>query len=114
MLLACRALWKEKSKKNKQKKLVASEHVPVLLAALYAATKTLIDTYAQMLDAGKVTDLEQLLTFDQFNALVGMEEKLQYEEKYGRGEGQEKLHVKVPGLSRPIWPGHGPVQLSWS
>lgn len=78
------------------------ENVPVLLAALYAATKTLIDTYAQMLDAGKVTDLEQLLTFDQFNALVGMEEKLQYEEKYGRGEGQEKLHVKVPGLSRPI------------
>lgn len=74
----------------------------VCLAALYAATKTLIDTYAQMLDAGKVTDLEQLLTFDQFNALVGMEDKLQYEEKYGRGEGQEKLHVKVPGLSRPI------------
>ncbi|KAL3137042.1 hypothetical protein ABBQ32_14203 [Trebouxia sp. C0010 RCD-2024] len=72
------------------------------LSALYAATKTLIDTYAQMLDAGKVTDLEQLLTFDQFNALVGMEDKLQYEEKYGRGEGQEKLHVKVPGLSRPI------------
>lgn len=82
--------------------LDASEHVPVLPAALYAATKTLIDTYAQMLDAGKVTDLEQLLTFDQFNALVGMEEKLQYEEKYGRGEGQEKLHVRVPGLSRPI------------
>ena len=74
----------------------------VCLAALYAATKTLIDTYAQMLEAGKVTDLEQLLTFDQFNALVGMEDKLQYEEKYGRGEGQEKLHVKVPGLSRPI------------
>ncbi len=71
-------------------------------AALYAATKTLLDTYAQMLEVGKVTDLEQLLTFDQFNALVGMEEKLQYEEKYGRGEGQEKLHVKVPGLSRPI------------
>ena len=55
-----------------------------------------------MLEAGKVTDLEQLVTFDQFNALVGMEEKLQYEEKYGRGEGQEKLHVKVSGLSRPI------------
>ncbi len=70
-------------------------------AALYAATKTLLDTYAQMLEVGKVTDLEHLLTFDQFNALVGMEEKLQYE-KYGRGEGQEKLHVKVPGLSRPI------------
>lgn len=73
-----------------------------LHAALYAATKTLIDTYAQMLDVGKVTDLEQLLTFDQFNALVGMEDKLLYEEKFGRGEGQEKLHVKVPGLSRPI------------
>lgn len=53
--------------------------------------------------AGKVTDLEQLMTFEQFNALVGMEEKLQYEEKYGRGEGQEKLHVRVPGLSKPYW-----------
>ena len=53
------------------------------------------------MNAGKVTDLEQLLTFEQFNALVGMEEKLRYEEKYGRGEGQEKLHVRVPGLSKP-------------
>ena len=44
----------------------------VVAAALYAATKTLIDTYTEMLEAGKVTDLEQLVTFDQFNALVGM------------------------------------------
>lgn len=73
----------------------------VLHAALYAMTKTLLDTYGDMMKAGKVTDLEQLLTFEQFNALVGMEEKLKYEERFGRGEGQEKLHVRVPGLSKP-------------
>lgn len=45
--------------------------------------------------------LAQLVEFEEFSALMRLEEHYATEERFGRGEGQEKLHVRVPARAAP-------------
>lgn len=54
------------------------------LAGLYASAKALQTTYARLLASGSTAGSEdQLMAFDQFNELIGVEEKFALAEKFG-------------------------------
>lgn len=56
------------------------------LAAILAATKALAFVYRRLREAGTLRDdLEQLLSFDDFNELIGLERYYELERKYGSG-----------------------------
>ena len=52
--------------------------------------------YGQLLDKGELDEdqFKLLASFDEFNSLVRLEERLALEERYGRGDGMEKLTVR--------------------
>lgn len=60
------------------------------------------DAYAHLIDAGSTRDmLPALATFKEFNALMGVEERIAAEERLTRREG-EKLVVRVRGPTKPV------------
>jgi len=53
------------------------------LSPLYAVAKTLADTYSTLRQDGSTTAiLDRLMAFDDFNAIVGLEEKYEVDRKY--------------------------------
>jgi len=53
------------------------------LSPLYAVAKTLADTYSTLRQDGSTTAiLDRLMSFDDFNAIVGLEEKYEVDRKY--------------------------------
>jgi len=73
------------------------------LSGLYAATMALFNVYGSLRESGTTRDqLPSLTSFEQFNALIGLEEQLATEERYARTpEGEEKLHVRVRAPTKP-------------
>ena len=53
------------------------------LAPLYSVAKSLNDVYTTLRREGTTTEiLDRLMPFDEFNGVVGLEEKYQLDEKY--------------------------------
>lgn len=48
------------------------------------------------------SDLGNLAHYAEFNNIVGLEERIQKEERLIRAEGAEKLHVRVRAPVRPV------------
>lgn len=72
------------------------------LSGIYAATRALKDAYATLRDVGSSRDmLSSLSTFQDFNSLMGVDERIAAEERLTRREG-EKLVVRVRGPSKPV------------
>jgi methylisocitrate lyase len=58
--------------------------VGFVLSGLYAAARALQETYAEIRRAGSTAALgDRLMAFDEFNALVGVEERFAEDERYG-------------------------------
>jgi 2-methylisocitrate lyase-like PEP mutase family enzyme len=56
------------------------------LAGLFAAGKSLARTYAKLRQDGTTAGIEdQLMSFEEFNALIGVEEKYRLAERFGAG-----------------------------
>lgn len=56
------------------------------LAGLFSAAKSLAQTYAKLRRDGTTTGAEdQLMSFEEFNALIGVEEKYRLAERFGAG-----------------------------
>ncbi len=56
------------------------------LAGLFAAAKSLARTYAKLRQDGSTAGIEdQLMSFGEFNALIGVEEKYRLAERFGAG-----------------------------
>lgn len=56
------------------------------VSGLYAATRALLDAYGHLRDDDSAVDLSRLVNFNEFNELIGLEEKLKLEQKLGRGD----------------------------
>ncbi|GIL74975.1 hypothetical protein Vretifemale_4819 [Volvox reticuliferus] len=66
------------------------------LAALYAATRALINAYETLAVKGTSRDdMSGLTHFDEFNDIIGLEERIRAEERLTKREGSDKLHVRV-------------------
>ena len=76
--------------------LTASKLHRPTCAGVYAAARALLTVYGQLLDKGELDEdqFKLLASFDEFNSLVRLEERLAMEERYGRGDGMEKLTVR--------------------
>ncbi len=76
-------------------RLLSDLHQPTC-AGVYAAARALLTVYGQLLDKGELDEdqFKLLASFDEFNSLVRLEERLALEERYGRGDGMEKLTVR--------------------
>eukprot|EP00891_Asterochloris_glomerata_P007430 jgi/Astpho2/7430/Aster-02013 len=75
------------------------------VTGVYAAARALLTVYGQLLDKGELDEdqFKLLASFDEFNSLVRLEERLALEERYGRGDGMEKLTVRVKAQSLPYY-----------
>eukprot|EP00879_Flechtneria_rotunda_P013606 GHRR01014212.1.p1 GENE.GHRR01014212.1~~GHRR01014212.1.p1 ORF type:complete len:246 (+),score=68.49 GHRR01014212.1:762-1499(+) len=72
------------------------------LSAIYAATQALRNTYATLAELGTTQDITHKLTsFVDFNALMGVEERIATEERLTRRVG-DKLHVRVRAPTKPL------------
>jgi hypothetical protein len=73
------------------------------LCCLTAAQRSALkDAYTTLRDVGSSREmLGSLSTFQDFNALMGVEERIAAEERLTRREG-EKLVVRVRGPSKPL------------
>jgi len=60
------------------------------VAGVLATAKALADTYAVLREYGTMRgDLEKLMPFDDFNELVGLEEKYEFERRFAASEEEE-------------------------
>ncbi|KAG2436795.1 hypothetical protein HXX76_006319 [Chlamydomonas incerta] len=66
------------------------------LSGLYAATRALLDAYGTLGAKGTTRDdMSGLAHFDEFNDLIGLEEKIRTEERLSVRDASDKLHVRV-------------------
>lgn len=66
------------------------------MSALFAATAALRSVYDQLAKEGTTrAHLDKLANFEQFNELIGLEEKIAIEEKLTKSDAENKLYVRV-------------------
>jgi len=72
------------------------------MSGIYAAVKALESVYEHLATDGCTSGhLDELVSLDRFQRLVGYEEKLGLQERYSQSQG-EKLVVRVPGTLRAV------------
>ncbi|KXZ45184.1 hypothetical protein GPECTOR_57g474 [Gonium pectorale] len=66
------------------------------LSGLYAATRALLNVYGTLASQGSTREaMEGLAHFEEFNDLIGLEERIRTEERLTTRDASDKLHVRV-------------------
>lgn len=75
------------------------------LSGLFAAAYSMKKAYLELFENGTTRDsMSEMIDFEEFNNLIGLEELLELEEKLtgSRKSREEKLRVKIKGDTKKI------------